>query len=67
MRQMLRIVVVALFAAASGAAVAAMDPAKVSAAKKAADEFLVMAKGSEASGQVPRQADPGAKALLDRI
>jgi hypothetical protein len=67
MRQMLRIIVVALFAAASGAAVAAMDPAKVSAAKKAADEFLVMAKGSEASGQVPRQADPGAKALLDRI
>jgi hypothetical protein len=67
MRQALRVVAVALFAFVSVAAFAAMDPAKVAAAKKAGDDFMVLAKGSEASGQVPRQADPNAKALLDRI
>src|SRR5918997_5162640 len=67
MRGVLRLVAVAAFAFVSGAAGAAMDQAKVAAAKKAGDDFVAMAKGSETSGKVPRQADPKVKALLDRV
>jgi hypothetical protein len=67
MRQVFRVVAAALFAFSATAAFAAMDQAKVAAAKKAADDFLVLAKGSEMSGQMPRQSDPKAKALLDRV
>jgi hypothetical protein len=67
MQGLLRLVVAAWFAFAGGAALAAMDQAKVAAAKKAGDEFVVLAKGSEASGQVPRQSDPKVKALLDKV
>jgi hypothetical protein len=67
MHGMLRLAAVAAFAFVSGAAVAAMDPAKVAAAKKAGDEFIALAKGSETTGQVPRQTDPKAKALLDTV
>jgi hypothetical protein len=67
MRQAFRIVAIALFAFVGGAAWAAMDQAKVAAAKKAADEFLALANGSETSGQMPRQTDPKAKALLDQV
>jgi hypothetical protein len=67
MQKMLRLVAVAAFAFVSGAAGAAMDQAKVAAAKKAGDDFVAMAKGSETTGKVPRQADPKVKALLDRV
>ena len=68
MRGVLRLVAAAAFAFVSGAAGAAMDQAKVAAAKKAGDDFVAMAKGSETSGKVPRQADPkvktGARCIL---
>ena len=67
MRRVLRLVAVAAFAFVSGAAGAAMDQAKVAAAKKAGDDFVAMAKGSETSGKAPRQTDPKVKALLDRV
>ncbi|HEX8167527.1 MAG TPA: hypothetical protein VF601_17305 [Beijerinckiaceae bacterium] len=63
----MRLAAVAAFAFVSGAAVAAMDPAKVAAAKKAGDDFLALAKGSETTGQVPRQTDPKVKPLLDKV
>lgn len=67
MRKVLRLAAAAAFAFVSGAALAAMDPAKVGAAKKAADDFVALAAGSDKSGQVPRQTDPKAKALLDTV
>ena len=48
-----------------GLALAGLDETKIAEAKKAADEFVVLAKGWETSGEVPRQADPKVKALLD--
>ena len=60
MQKMLRLVAAAAFAFVAGTASAAMDPAKVAAAKKAGDEFIALAAGSDKSGQVPRQADPKA-------
>lgn len=65
MRSTIRILAAALFALAGGAALAAMDQAKVAAAKAAADEFLALPKG--ANGGMPRQSDPKAKALLDKV
>jgi hypothetical protein len=67
MQTMLRLVAAAAFAFVAGAASAAMDPAKVAAAKKAGDEFIALAAGSDKSGQVPRQADPKVKTLLDTV
>lgn len=54
-------------ALASGAALAAMDSAKIAAAKKAGDDFLAITKGSETTGRIPRQNDPKVKILLDRV
>jgi hypothetical protein len=65
MGRALRFAVAAAFALVSGVAVAAMDPAKVAAAKKAGDDFLVLAKGSETNGTMPRQTDPKVKPLLE--
>jgi hypothetical protein len=67
MQKMLRLAAAAAFAFVSGAAVAALDPAKVAAAKKAGDDFVALAKGSETSGKVPRQTEPKVKALLDAV
>ena len=67
MQKMLRLVAAAAFAFVAGATSAAMDPAKVAAAKKAGDEFIALAAGSDKSGQVPRQADPNVKTLLDTV
>jgi hypothetical protein len=67
MGRALRFAVAAAFALVSGVAVAAMDPAKVAAAKKAGDDFLVLAKGSETNGTMPRQTDPKVKPLLDTV
>lgn len=50
---------------AGGAALAAFDGAKLADAVKAADQFLARAKGSETTGQVPRQTDPAVNALLN--
>jgi hypothetical protein len=63
----MRTVAAVSFALFAGAAIAAMDPGKVAAAKKAADDFLTLASGSEKTGQVPRQSDPKVKALLDAV
>jgi hypothetical protein len=67
MQRIFRLAAVATFAFIAGAAMAAMDPAKVAAAKKAGDDFLVLAAGSDKTGQVPRQADPKVKLLLDTV
>jgi hypothetical protein len=65
----LRLIAAALFALVGGVAgaQAQVDTAKLAAAKQAADEFLALAKGSETTGAMPRQSDPKAKALLDRV
>lgn len=67
MRSTIRALAFALlaFALPGGAALAAMDPAKVAAATAAADEFLALPKGAD--GGMPRQSDPKAKALLDKV
>lgn len=44
---------------------AQVDPAKLPAAKAAADTFVTMAKGSEQTGNAPREADPAVKKLID--
>jgi hypothetical protein len=41
--------------------------ARLTAIKQAADDFLTIAKGSETSGQPPRESDPKVKALLDTV
>jgi hypothetical protein len=46
---------------------AQVDSRKLPAAKQAAASFAERAKGSEASGQVPRMTDPAIKKLLDVI
>ncbi len=66
MRLLHSLIAIALCLTASTAS-AAVDPAKIAAAKKAADEFLALAQGAQASGPMPRQTDPKVKALLDRI
>ena len=66
MRLLHSLIAIALCLAVSTAS-AAVDPAKIAAAKTAADEFLALAQGAQASGQMPRQTDPKVKALLDRI
>jgi hypothetical protein len=63
----LRFVAATLFALFSTVAGAQVDAAKLALAKQAADEFLALAKGSETTGAMPRQSDPRAKALLDRV
>lgn len=45
----------------------ALAPAKVAAVQKAAGEFAKMGAPSQQTGQPPRQADAGAKALLDTV
>jgi hypothetical protein len=44
---------------------AQLDPGKGPAAKKAVATFAARAKGSEKSGEVPRNSDPATKQLLD--
>jgi hypothetical protein len=51
----------------AGPAAADIDPAKLPAAKSAAASFLALAKGSETSGQVPRENDPATRPLLDVV
>src|SRR5918993_6015006 len=65
----LRLIAAALFALVGGVAgaQAQVDTAKLAAAKQATDEFLALAKSSETTGAMPRQSDPKAKALLDRV
>jgi hypothetical protein len=46
---------------------AQVDPAKLPAAKKAAADFVTMAKGSENTGQVPRERDPAVRTLLETV
>lgn len=62
----------ALFALLSAALLAAspswaLDPAKAAAADKAAEAFIVLAKGSETTGKPPRLTDPAAKSLMDAV
>jgi hypothetical protein len=52
---------------ATFAAQAQVDPAKLPAAKAAADKFIVTAKGSEKSGAAPRQSDPAVMQMLDTV
>jgi hypothetical protein len=46
---------------------AQIDSKKLPAAKKAAATFAERAKGSEKTGEVPRQSDPAIKQLLDAV
>lgn len=50
-----------------GADAAGVDAAKIAAVKKAASDFAALAKGSETSGQPPRESDPKVKPLLDTV
>lgn len=57
-----------LFVLATGCGAAqALDKAKVDAVTLAADQFVVMAKGSHVTGKPPRQTDAAAKALVDQV
>src|SRR5580704_2745649 len=67
-RMVFGFLVVALAGFGGGTASAAgVDAAKVAAVKKAASDFTALAKGSETSGQPPRESDPKVKALLDVV
>jgi hypothetical protein len=55
-----------LFALGCGNAMA-LDAATVAAVDKAADAFVALAGDSAKTGQPPRQTDPAAKPLLDRV
>ena len=44
-----------------------IDAQKFEAAKRAAAEFVALAKGSETTGTMPRQSSPEVRALLDAI
>ena len=57
---------VSLFALGCSNAIA-LDAATVAAIDKAADAFVVLAGDSATTGQPPRQTDPAAKPLLDRV
>src|ERR1700722_1125677 len=57
---------VTLFALGCGNAMA-LDAATVAAIDKAADAFVALAGDSAKTGQPPRQTDPAAKPLLDRV
>jgi hypothetical protein len=57
---------VSLFALGCSNAIA-LDVATVAAIDKAADAFVVLAGDSATTGQPPRQTDPAAKPLLDRV
>ncbi len=57
---------VTLFALRCGNAMA-LDAARVAAIDKAADAFVALAGDSAKTGQPPRQTDPAAKPLLDRV
>jgi hypothetical protein len=63
----LTLLVIALGLCGVSAFAAGIDAGKLAAVKKAASDFLALAKGSETSGQPPRGADPKAKALLDTV
>lgn len=68
MQSLFRVIALSLLMAFAGSAGAAqIDAAKMDAAKKAADEFLGLAKGSETNGQVPRNTEPKIRQLLDTI
>jgi hypothetical protein len=57
----------ALLAAIALPAGAQVDAAKLPAAKAAADSFVVMAKGSEKTGEAPRESDPAVKRLIEAV
>ena len=67
MRLLHRLIAMALCLLVNGAALADIDRPKLAVALKAADEFLALVENSQASGQMPRQADPKVKALLDQV
>jgi hypothetical protein len=46
---------------------ARIDPAQLNGAKKAAGEFLALAKDAPATGRPPRLAEPAIRALLDKV
>lgn len=45
----------------------ALDPARVAAATKAADDFVALSAGAETTGAPPRATDAAAKPLLDAV
>jgi hypothetical protein len=53
------------FAAAPAAA--QIDAGKLAASKTASTNFLALAKGSETSGNAPRESDPAVKRLLETV
>ena len=57
----------AAFIVSVSLAAAQVDAAKLPAAKAAADKFMAMAKGSENTGNPPREADPAAKGLIEAV
>lgn len=67
MRRALFIPAIVLALVAGCGAAQALDKAKVDAVTLAADQFVVMAKGSHLSGKPPRQTDSAAKALIDPV
>jgi hypothetical protein len=56
-----------LLAFFSGPAAAQLDAGKLAASKTATAAFLDMAKGSEKTGNAPREADPAVKRLLEAV
>lgn len=63
----LRLFVMAAALLVNGAVSAAIDPVKFDAAKKAGDELMTLAAGSEVSGKVPPIADAKVSALLNAV
>ena len=55
------------WAAISGGAALAFDAGTAAAIDKAADAFVALAGDSANTGKAPRQTDPAAKPLLDRV
>jgi hypothetical protein len=59
--------VAALLILVSGCSQASEFDTKVKAVTAAADQFVVLAKDSAATGEAPRESDPAAKPLLDLV
>src|SRR5271155_1678977 len=61
------IAVLALVCCATAADAAALDPDRIAAIDQATGQFLARASSAAKTGQVPRQADPEVRPLLDTV
>jgi hypothetical protein len=67
MRRNLQILAILTALAAPCGGAQALDAAKITSINGAADSFAALTKDSYKTGEVPRQSDPAAKALLDTV